>query len=218
MAGFRKNTKRKDRKLIAKLGKQLTKRGRGKREEDDTPETPKRVRKPQKESGLLIEPHRSRSDIKLVEQSLRGGWNVKRKGRIRRRLEGILVKTVADVVTKNGVVPSESAADKLAIESAKVLAAMDNADMNRVVEFRKLDSAPPPPEQNPAPTNVNVTVTNVVNNPDNRRIELARLAIKHGDGTLVVDGRTVQATDILGADLSTPAIEGKIAGVDAKPR
>lgn len=137
---------------------------------------------------ILLDPHRMRSDIKLVEQSIKKGWNVQRKTMIRRRMEDIVRKTEAEVVTKDGVIISTSAADKIAIEATKVLVSMDSQDQTRV----KNDKG----ELNPTPsTTVNINVTNSV---DERRLGIARLAQRFGARELVVDGEAIPISEITG--------------------
>lgn len=212
----RKPVKRRDSKLAARSGKQRkTPRASAKSRDinladdddadvlevkgtakDGMTETPTNLPAPRgrgDSGGLLTDPNRVRSDIRLVEQSVRKGWNVRRKNMIRRRLEDIVVKTEAEVVCKGGTVILESAADKLSIDAAKVLTAMDAADVNRVKAAHEKDNP-----ILPQPT----SVTNVININDEsqrRRIELAQLASRLGAREIVLEGRSVPVTEILGA-------------------
>lgn len=148
--------------------------------------------------GLLTQPSQFKNDIKLVENSIKKGWNVRRKQMIRRRLEDILVKTTGDMNTKDGIVSSETVADKLAIDAAKVLVTMDAQDMTRIKNGK-----PDVPG-----TVVNVT-NNVLNNGfDARTIELARLAFNIGARELTVSGRSIPIQEILGTVDRVPTQEG----------
>lgn len=137
---------------------------------------------------ILLDPHRVRSDIKLVEQSIRQGWNVRRKTMVRRRLEEIVAKTEAEVVTKEGVISLESAGDKISIEAAKVLVSMDSQDQSRVKNSKNVDGQS---------TTVNINVNNI-NTSDPKRIELARLAHKFGARELIIEGESVPISEITG--------------------
>lgn len=157
-------------------------------------------RKENGDSGrLLRDPKRLAEDIKLVEQSISKGWNVKRKNMIVNRLIGIVEKTTGDMNTKDGIVESETVADKLAIDATKVLVAMDAQDMTRVKNTK-----PEVPS-----TVVNVT-NNVLNNNgfDARTVELARLASNIGARTLTVSGKLIPINEILGTTDSVPTQEG----------
>ena len=100
-------------------------------------------------------------------------------------------KKLGEVVTKEGVVKTESKADELAIKAASILVMMDKDDVNRYKELKEPTPVLPP--------TVNVTVTNNnVINTDTRRVELARLALKFGARELVIDGESVPCADIVG--------------------
>lgn len=154
------------------------------------------------DSGLLLtDPTRHAEDIKLVETSIQKGWNVRRKGMLKRRLEDIAMKTTGDMNTKDGIVESETVADKLAIDAIKVLVAMDTQDIARVKNSK--------PQTN---TNTVVNVTNnVVNSTTNRfdarTIELARLANKFGAREFTVDGKPIPIAEIIGATSSVSISE-----------
>ncbi len=144
---------------------------------------------------LLLDPHRLRSDLAMLQRAVTKGFNVQRKTMLRRRLEGIAAKTEADVVVKGkegcSVIHSESKADELAIMATKVLVAMDAADMKRVEVLK--DN--PPPE--PPTVNVNVNVTSNSESEEQRqanerRTKLLELADRIGARELVIDGRAVQ--------------------------
>lgn len=212
-SGHRKKPKARDRKLTAQLSKQ-SKRPRALAKgrdtnlaEDDSPQklikTKKLPAKPvargRGDSGMLLtDPNRMRSDINMVERSVNKGWNVRRKTMLRRRLEDIVAKTTADVVTKFGTVESESAADELAIKAATVLVKMDASDVDRVKTLRELAD---PKNAPPQPLAINVTNNNIsttVNNVDERRLGLARLAERFGARELIVDGRPVPIAQLTG--------------------
>lgn len=153
------------------------------------------------DSGMILtDPHRLRSDLKLTEIAVRKGWNVRRKQMLRRRLEEIAMKTEASVVTRDGVIELESAADKLAIDAVKVLVAMDNADVARIIKK---------PEVPAVQVNVNNSTTNV--NLDRRTTELARLAYALGAKELVVEGRSIPIAEALGTD---PSVQSETSEAD----
>lgn len=183
--------------------------------DDDTPPPPKAVRGRGDSGMMLLDPHKMRSDLQLLERALRQGYNVRRKSMLRRRLERIVVKETAEVVTKLGVIETESKADELAIAAARILTIMDKADQDRFEMFREKASEP-------QPTNTNVQVNvNVSDNHDSeanrKRIELAKLALKYGNGTLVIDGEQVTAADVLGTDSVIPGQATETQGADGKP-
>ena len=172
------------------------------------------------DSGLILtDPHRLRSDIKLVEAAVRKGWNVRRKTMVRRRMEEIVAKTEAEVVTKEGLVKLESAADKLAIDAAKVLTAMDNQDINRITKLKESAGQPVSPI-NPVQVNVNVSsngpgnVNTTATVFDSRTIELARLAASLGAREFHVDGKPVPIADIVGTVSGLPA---NVPAVESDP-
>jgi hypothetical protein len=142
--------------------------------------------------GLLTDPHHVRSDLSLIEQSVKKGWNVRRKTMIRRRLEEIVEKKLADVVTKEGIVQLESKADELAIKATSILVQMDTQDQTR------LKNSSPQPTESSTTVNVNVNNLNVSDPDERRRVELARLALKFGARELVIDGQSISCSDIVG--------------------
>jgi hypothetical protein len=153
---------------------------------------------------LLLDPKRVSQDIALVRQALAKGYNVTRKGMLRRRLEAIAAKETGDLMTKEGLVDSETKADELAIAAAKVLVMMDQADLKRLAHF----------EEKPQVPQVGIHVhgdnTVISSQPvDRRTAELVELANALGAKELVVDGRAVPVTELLGSapELSTPVQE-----------
>jgi hypothetical protein len=144
---------------------------------------------------LLTDPHRVRSDLAMIKRALNKGWNVRRKTMIRRRLESIVMKTLGEVVTKDGVISTESKADELAIKASSVLLQMDHQDVERV-KFLEPDSSMQESQQQPV-VNVNVSI-------NSRTIELARLADKFGARELCIDGASIPIEAILGAADSIP--------------
>lgn len=143
--------------------------------------------------GLLTDPHRARSDAKLVNMAVRRGWNVRRKRMIRNRLENIVAKETATVFTKKGPMDCATKADELAIQAAKVLTAMDGQDIKRVEVFEKEAPATPPGSS----TTVNINVNSNDGGIDPRRTALARLAAKLGARELTIDGRATPVDDLL---------------------
>lgn len=124
------------------------------------------------------DPKEITADIKIVEQSIQRGWNVRRKALLRNRLEEIALKTKGDVVTKDGIVKSETIADKLSIDAIKVLAQMDKNDVERVKNSK------PVPDNKPV-VNVNVGI-------DARTAKYFELARSLGVRELIIDGRRVE--------------------------
>lgn len=150
----------------------------------------KRFKRAGKESELLLDTHRVRSDLQLTEMAVRKGWNVQSKGKIRRRLMGILEKEEAEVVTKQGIVMLHSKADELAINSAKILVQMDNQDLIRTLKAK--------PDTTLPSTTVNVNVIQSLESNEGRN-RVARFAQRFGVGSIISDGRSVEVTDIVRA-------------------
>lgn len=148
---------------------------------------------------VFSNPAEVKQDIALVNANR---YNIKPNQRktMRNRMMEIVRKRTQDVLTKQGVVSLESAADDLSIKAVTALVRMDALDRE---EESAATTGPQPPQ---------VVIQNNVNQGNNtadqRRVELARLAVKYGDGTLVVDGKVVPASDILGAVDEVPAAEG----------
>lgn len=138
---------------------------------------------------ILTDPHRVRSDIKLVDQSIKKNWGVRgsEKKLLRHRMIGIALKTVGEAFTKEGVMDSETVADKLAIDATKVIVAMDAQDIART----KMEIKPT--------TTVNVT-NNVSNTLDARQLALVELANKFGARELVINGKSIPTSTISGGD------------------
>lgn len=220
-SGHRKKPKARDRKLTAQLSKQskrpraLAKGRETNLADDDSLQKPTQELTTHPEprgrgdSGMLLtDPNRMRSDLNMVERAVNKGWNVRRKTMLRRRLEDIVAKTTADVVTKNGTVDSESAADELAIKAATVLVKMDAADVDRVKTLREMAD---PKNAPPQPLAINVTNNNItsttVNNVDERRLGLARLAERFGARELIVDGRPVPIAQLTGTAAPVPSTD-----------
>ena len=133
---------------------------------------------PKKSNTILTNPDEVKEDILLVESAVRKGWNVENKGLIRKRIEEIVMKKTGEVVTKEGVIDSETKADELAIAGARVLALMDKDDVNRVESFKpKLASN----------TNINI-INNNVQALDDKQLALVELAERLGVRELVIDG------------------------------
>ncbi len=133
---------------------------------------------PKKSNTILTNPDEVKEDILLVESAVRKGWNVENKGLIRKRIEEIVMKKTGEVVTKEGVIDSETKADELAIAGARVLALMDKDDVNRVESFKpKLASN----------TNINI-INNNVQALDDKQLALIELSERLGVRELVIDG------------------------------
>lgn len=136
---------------------------------------------PKKSNTILTNPDEVKEDILLVESAVRKGWNVENKGLIRKRIEEIVMKKTGEVVTKEGVIDSETKADELAIAGARVLALMDKDDVNRVESFKpKLASN----------TNINI-INNNVQALDDKQLALVELADKLGVRELVIDDHKI---------------------------
>lgn len=136
---------------------------------------------PKKSNTILTNPNEVKEDILLVESAVRKGWNVENKGLIRKRIEEIVMKKTGEVVTKEGVIDSETKADELAIAGARVLAMMDKDDVNRV------ESLKPKQATN---TNINI-INNNVQTLDDKQLALVELANSLGVKELVVDDNTI---------------------------
>lgn len=141
---------------------------------------------------MLTDPHHIRGDLQELDRAVRKGWNIRRKTALRRRLEAIAAKTEGQVVTKLGLITSETKGDELAIAAIKVLAAMDAQDLAREKQFREAAN----PSSTPT-TAVQVNVTNVSSDPidiERRRVELLGLANKLGAREVIINGETVKLT------------------------
>ncbi len=134
--------------------------------------------------ALLTDPHHLRGDLKLVEQAISKGYNIRRKSMLRDRLYDIAMKTSGEVNTKEGLVDSETKGDELAIQSIRCLVEMDKADIKRIEMTNK---APP------ATTNINILnqQTNNATVIDARQAQLIELAKSFGASKLDINGRTV---------------------------
>lgn len=77
--------------------------------------------------AVLVDAHRTKSDINLISRAVREGWNVPVEGRaiVVRRLLGVVAKTSVDVMTKEGPANMEGPADQNAVAASRVLVAMD---------------------------------------------------------------------------------------------
>src|SRR5688572_21520082 len=82
---------------------------------------------------LLTDPHRVRGDRQLVDQAVSKNWNVKgsTKKLLRERAIGIALKTSGEVMTKEGIVDSETKGDELSVKAMELVLKMDQADMKR---------------------------------------------------------------------------------------
>lgn len=142
-------------------------------------------------------------ELAMTEMAVARGWNVKQKDMIRNRLLKIMRKEEAEVFTKQGMVMSESAADELALKAAKVLEAMDSADVKRLEAFKSLNE--PVQEGNKTQVNVNVNGNaTITTDADNRRVELAKLFDKYGARPEVEEVETVDSKDVVEAVADVP--------------
>lgn len=224
--GHRNKPKGKDRRLTAQSGKRNTKRRTSAKSREINPTDSDDVEGTAKtgmtipavrgrgDSGMLLtDPHRMRSDLQAVEQAVNKGWLVRRKTMIRRRLEEIVQKTTAEVITKNGTVDCESAADELAIKAATVLAKMDASDVDRLSKLHAIANTPPPAT---TPTLVTVNVNdNSTNNSftnivEERRSRLTQLAERIGARGLVIDGRPVPLAKLAGTAVDVQGQEPSV--------
>lgn len=137
---------------------------------------------PKKSNTILTNPDDYKEDIQLVDIAVRKGWNVENKGQIRKRIEEIVMKKTGEVVTKEGVIDSETKADELAIAGARVLALMDKDDVNRVEAFK--------PKPVPGNTNINI-INNNVQTLDDKQLALIELANSLGVKELVIDDHKI---------------------------
>lgn len=129
-------------------------------------------------SKMLTDSKDVKSDIKLVEEAVSKGWNVRRKDMIRRRLEDIVIKTTGKVHLKEATIDCETEGDKISIQAAKVLTQMDKNDVERVKNSK-------PPEDTRPVVNVNVGI-------DARTTKYLELARSLGVKELTIDGRRVE--------------------------
>ncbi len=162
---------------------------------------------------LLTDPKRMKYDLDLVRNAIAKGYNVTRKGMLRRRLEAIAAKTSGEVMTKEGLVDSETKADELAIAATKVLVMMDQADMKRLDVFKEA-----PPQVPPIGITIHGDNTTVTSTPvDRRTVELAELANALGAKDIVVEGRSIPVTELLGPAVELPkAIQGESERSDSE--
>lgn len=149
---------------------------------------------------LLMDPAKLKQDLTMLRNAVAKGYHVTRKGMLRRRLEAIVAKEKGEVMTKEGLVDSETKADELAIAATKVLVLMDAADLKRLEHFEDKPVVPP---------QVGITIhgdnTTVTSSPvDRRTIELAELANAIGAKELVIDGRAVPVSELLGSTVRVP--------------
>ena len=134
---------------------------------------------------LLTDEHRIRGDKKLVEQAIAKGWNIKGsvKRLMRERAVAIANKTTGEIVTKEGVIDSETKGDELALKAIDLLIKMDQSDVKRVETMK---------DKQPATTvNILNQQTNNVTAIDSKQAELIELAKSFGASKLDINGRTV---------------------------
>jgi hypothetical protein len=130
---------------------------------------------------LLTDPKKVTQDLRLLNRAVRSGWNIKRKNMIKRRLEGILGKTVVSVPTKNGMVEVDGPADSNAIAAARVLVAMNGQDQaDDFAAMKKPETLTPP--------NINVNI-------DARQSPIIQLAKSLGASSLIIDGAEVSIAE-----------------------
>lgn len=116
-------------------------------------------------------------ELQTVEMAVAKGWNIRQKDMIRSRLLRIMRKETAEVMTKHGLVESESAADEMALKASSILERMDSADVDRLKVFKGFADGKPEPQ--PPPT-VNIINNNVNTNSDDRNALLAQLLERFG--------------------------------------
>jgi len=87
--------------------------------------------------SVLSDPHRLKSDCRMIERAIREGWPVpvEKMPTIVERLTGIVAKTSVDVPTKDGTYPSESHADSNAIAAARVLTQMTAQNQTAYLKY-----------------------------------------------------------------------------------
>lgn len=84
------------------------------------------VKGSERESQILTDPHRTRSDARMLKMAVNRRWpRPKNVEAIVERLEGIVGKEFSEIVTKDGVISIDTPADSNAIRAAAVLVAME---------------------------------------------------------------------------------------------
>lgn len=96
----------------------------------DTPSSETALAKGQGECAILTDPHRLRSDMRMLTRAIREQWPIPRDERapIVKRLQSIVAKTTVSVPVEGGTVDSEFHADVNAISASNVLAKMVGAN------------------------------------------------------------------------------------------
>lgn len=142
------------------------------------------------QAGLLTsdDPRELMRNLLDTQRAIAQGWNIKQKEMIRNRLYKIMEKQEAEVMTKEGLVDSETKADELALLAAKVLTMMDANDVKRIEVIDGIvnkPSAPQPHGTNPNGSSPGITAT------EEGRSALTELALRFGARELVIDDRAV---------------------------
>lgn len=118
-------------------------------------------------------------DLRLVNRAVKN-WNVKpsQMKLVRERMVGIVLKTTGEMMTKEGLVDSETKADELSVKAATVLVNMNNSDIKN--------------NENQLPTTTTVNIqNNNVNTLDPQSTSLLELAQQWGAKSLVINGNEV---------------------------
>lgn len=130
-------------------------------------------------------------DIQQIDKALRNRWGVRRKDMIRQRMEEIVAKTNAQVVTKEGLEDSATKADELAIAATQALIKMDALDQKD--EHFEVKSKKPELPQLPGMNvygDVNIGNNQQNNVAEDRRAKILELAERFGASRVVIEDRT----------------------------
>lgn len=149
------------------------------------------------DSGMiLLNENKLREDLLLLAHAVKGGWLIRRKPMIIRRLLGIIEKTQTEVVCREGTVFIDSKADENAIKAATVLAHMEGHNLKLLDSLNLLSPLDKTP-QTMVNVNVNTTAdsTVTVQSIDSRAIELARLAKQFGITELVSEDKSYSSEE-----------------------
>lgn len=167
------------------------------------------------DSGKLLtsdDPAVLAEDMRMLRIALTKGYNIRNKELMRKRAEEILRKETGEVMTKHGLVVSETKGDELALEAIKVLTKMDEADLKRIQVMKEIHKEGQPGEGQPQfGVNINVNGNGQVSiNADDKRSSLIMLARRFGASELVIDDQPVmedgsnqEAIDVSGNEVES---------------
>lgn len=174
-----------------------------------------RLKKSGNFSDLLTtdDPEQLRKNLLLLKNALSKGYDVRNKGLMRKRAEEILRKQTGEVMTKHGIVESETKADELALDALRVLTKMDEIDLRRLEKLLDINRDEAKDNQGQSGTQVNINVngnSEVTVNSDDKRSSLIMLARRFGASELVIDDQPVmedgsnqEAIDVSGNEVES---------------